>query len=154
MHVNIGGTGLQGTSTFLDQNAHVDANPENYEDQTIRTFRLDNIVEQLELSERLNFIKIDTEGFDTFVLEGGLEIIKKHNPAIIVEAHSIRLRQSGKSWQWYLDTFPEYHILIIYPLNRAKPYLHLEPLVADQAEISVNLLLLPKNNVVVPDLNS
>lgn len=147
MLVNIGGEGLQGTSTFLADNFNVHGNPGCYEKRPMKVRRLDGLISELGIESRIGFMKIDTEGFDTQVIEGGLETIRKNNPVIIVEAHSKRLEQAGKSWQWYLDTFPDHHILICHALNRANPYLHLEPLTPDQPEISVNLLLLPKATV-------
>ncbi len=147
MRVNVGGEGLQGTSTFIADNDNVNENPDRYEFRTMKVRRLDDIVGSLELPGRIGFVKIDTEGFDTQVIEGGLETIRKHRPIIVVEAHSNRLEQAGKSWQWYLGTFPDYHILIVHALTRAKPYLHLEPLTPDQPEISVNLLMLPRPEV-------
>jgi FkbM family methyltransferase len=144
MQVNTGGEGLQGTSTFLEDNVNVENNPERYEKRTMKVRRLDDVVRQAGIDERIDFIKIDTEGFDTYVIEGGIETIRKHRPVMIVEAHSKRLSLAGKSWQWYLDTFPDHHILICHALNRSNPYLNLEPLSPDQPEISVNLLLLPK----------
>ena len=152
MRVNVAGQGLQGTSTLLEENAHVQANPDFYRPRKIRTFRLDDIIDGLNIKGRIGFVKIDTEGFDALVLEGASETIRAHKPVMIVEAHSTRLAQTGKSWQWFLDTFPDHHILIIHPLTRAKPYLHLEPLTADQPEISVNLLLLPRADFRVPEV--
>ncbi len=51
---------------------------------------------------------------------------------------------AGRSFQWYLDTFPDHHIFIVYAADRTNPYLRLAPLTPDQPEIAVNLLLLPK----------
>jgi FkbM family methyltransferase len=147
MRVNVGGEGLQGTSTFIADNDNVTENPDRYEFRTMKVRRLDDIVGSLELPGRIGFVKIDTEGFDTHVLEGGMETIREHRPIVIVEAHSTRLAQAGKSWRWFLDTFPDHHILIAHALTRAKPYLHLEPLTPDEPEISVNLLMLPRPKI-------
>ena len=146
MSVNIGGAGLEGTSTIAGS-VHLDREPENYETRQVPVRRLDAIVQSLGIKERIGFVKIDTEGFETWVIEGGLETIREHRPAMIVEAHSRRLAAAGKDFQWYLDQFPDYHILIIYPVNRVNPYLRLVPLTATQPEIAVNLLLLPRCDV-------
>ena len=69
---------------------------------------------------------------------------RRHRPAMIVKAHTTRLAQAGKSFQWYLDTFPDHHVPIVHAVTRADPYLRLEPLTPDQPEIAVNLLLLPR----------
>ncbi len=65
--------------------------------------------------------------------------------AMIVEAHSRRLAKAGKSFQWYLDTFADYHIFVMPAVDRANPYFRLVPLTAEQPEIAVNLLLLPRS---------
>ena len=152
MQININGIGMEGTSTLLQENVHVSQHPENYSSRKVKIHRLDDIIENLDISGRIGFIKIDTEGFDALVLDGAMKTIKKHKPIMIVEAHSKRLEQTGKSWKWYLDSFPAYHVCIISPLTEAKPYLHLEPLTPDQPEISVNLLLLPRTHTVTPKL--
>jgi FkbM family methyltransferase len=41
----------------------------------------------LEHQERVDFIKIDTEGSENRVLEGASKIIKRHRPKILVETH-------------------------------------------------------------------
>lgn len=146
MSVNVGGAGLEGTSTIVGS-VHLDREPENYETRKVPVRRLDGLVDELGISGRIGFVKIDTEGFETWVIEGGLDTIRKHRPAMIIEAHSKRLAAAGKSFQWYLDTFPDYHALIVYPVNRINPYLRLVPLTAEQPEIAVNLLLLPRSNV-------
>jgi FkbM family methyltransferase len=45
----------------------------------------------------IDFIKIDCEGYELFVLEGGEKLIKKHKPCIIVE------QKPGKGRQFNLD---------------------------------------------------
>ena len=143
MWVNVAGDGLEGTSTIAGS-VHSERMPDNYVRRNVPVRRLDGLVQTLAIEGPIGFVKIDTEGFETWVIEGGLETLRRHRPAMIVEAHSRRLAAAGKSFQWYLDTFPDYHILIIYPVNRTNPYLRLVPLTAAQPEIAVNLLMLPK----------
>ena len=106
--------------------------------------RLDDLIGDLLPNARIGFVKIDTEGFETFIIEGGLDVLRRDRPRMIIEAHTCRLAAAGKSFQWYLDTFADYHVLVIYPPSRANPYLRLEPLNPDQPNIAVNLLLLPR----------
>ncbi len=143
MAVNIGGAGLEGTSTIAGS-VHLDREPENYQQRKVPVRRLDGLIETLGIDGRIGFVKIDTEGFETWVLEGGMATIRDHKPAMIIEAHSRRLAAAGRSFDWYLQTFPEYHVLIVYPVNRINPYLRLVPLVEEPPEIAVNLLLLPR----------
>ena len=96
------------------------------------------------VSTQKDNLKIFEPGTHAFIIEGGLDVLRRDRPRMIFEAHSRRLAAAGKSFQWYLDTFPDYHVLVIYAPSRANPYLRLEPLDPDQPEIAVNLLLLPR----------
>ena len=106
--------------------------------------RLDDVIAEVKPKGRISFIKIDTEGFEPMVIRGGMETIRQHRPAMIVEAHSKRLAQVGLSFQWYLETFADYHVLLSYETTPANPYFRLQPLAAEPPEIAVNLLLLPR----------
>ena len=39
---------------------------------------------------KIDMIKIDTEGSEPEIIRGGLEIIRKHNPRLIIEIHDIK----------------------------------------------------------------
>jgi len=143
--VNISGAGLEGTSSLVDS-VHVENHPENYKARDVPVRRLDDLVEGFGIDGRIAFIKMDTEGFETYVFEGATETVKKNKPIMIVEAHSRRLKKAGKSFEWYLDNFPEYHVFILPAISRTNPYFRLEPLKPCQPEIAVNLLFLPRLN--------
>lgn len=142
MNVNVAGPAMEGTSS-LTRTVHIESHPEWYETRTVPIRRLDDVVGELAPAGRIGFVKIDTEGFETQIIEGGMETLRRDRPVMIVEAHSRRLEAAGKSFQWYLDTFSDYHIFIVTAVTRANPYLRLEPLRGVQPEIAVNLLLLP-----------
>lgn len=143
INVNVAGNGMEGTSSLL-RTVHVERTPENYRPRKVPVRRLDDVIEEMAPKGRISFIKIDTEGFEPMVLKGAVDTIRRHRPAMVVEAHSRRLAQVGLSFRWYLDTFPDYHALIVHAVTPANPYLRLEPLIAEPPEIAVNLLLLPR----------
>lgn len=143
--VNIAGAGLEGTSSLVES-FHVEDHPENYKTRNVPVRRLDDLIEELGIDGRIGFIKMDTEGFETFVLEGAGETVRKNKPIMIIEAHSRRLEKAGKSFEWYLEKFPDYHVFILPAISRTNPYLRLEPLRPGQPEIAVNLVLLPRTN--------
>jgi FkbM family methyltransferase len=62
-------------------------------DETIRfaSLRLDDLIASVNHCELL---KIDVEGFELNVLKGGKEFIKRFNPCIIVEVHSMKIKDS------------------------------------------------------------
>jgi FkbM family methyltransferase len=53
---------------------------------------LDNLIK-----DRVDFIKIDVEGFESFVLKGAKDIISKWRPGLFVELHPVEIRQHGIS---------------------------------------------------------
>lgn len=143
MAVNIAGAGMEGTNS-LANSVHISHRPDHYINRDVPVRRLDELIDELDIKGRIGFVKIDTEGFETHVIEGGLDTLRKHRPAMIVEAHSHRLKEAGKNFGWYLETFPDYHIFIVYGISRTNPYLSLAPLTPVQPEIAINLLLVPR----------
>lgn len=150
MNVNVGGDGLEGTSSFLDT-AHMEAGAGRYQARSVPVRRLDDLVRSLAITGRIGFIKMDTEGFEPLVIDGGRETLAAHRPAMIVEAHSTRLAQLGRSFAWYRETFPDYHILLSPEPTPANPFFQLIPLEGEPPEICVNLVLLPRRREIVPD---
>jgi FkbM family methyltransferase len=55
--------------------------------ENIKISKLDNIVNKLNL-EKINFIKIDVEGYEIEVLKGGIETIKKFRPILGISLHN------------------------------------------------------------------
>ncbi|WNK00311.1 FkbM family methyltransferase [Thalassospiraceae bacterium LMO-JJ14] len=143
IQANLGDPGMEGTNSMI-ASVHVANRPDRYEERTISVKRLDDIAAGLGISDRINFVKIDTEGFEPMVIRGALETLRKTRPALLVEAHSNRLKEVGLNFGWYTETFADYHIYIIHPVTPANPFLNLQPLEGEPPEIAVNLLLLPK----------
>jgi FkbM family methyltransferase len=59
---------------------------------SVRLDTLDNMIK-----DRVDFIKIDVEGFESFVLKGAVDIISKWRPILFVELHPVQIRQHGIS---------------------------------------------------------
>lgn len=142
IQVSLGDPGMEGTNSMI-ASVHVANRPDRYKPRTIPVSRLDDIAAKLGVAERIDFIKIDTEGFEPMVIRGGLETLRRTRPAMLIEAHSTRLANVGLTFDWYHETFPDYHIFIVHAITPANPYLRIEPLGAEPPEIAVNLLLLP-----------
>lgn len=52
--------------------------------------------------QKIDVIKIDIDGHEPFVLEGGLKSIKKHNPLIILEISHLHYFQAGiTAWDFF-----------------------------------------------------
>jgi FkbM family methyltransferase len=54
----------------------------------VKVRKLDTIVKELNI-ERIDFLKIDVEGAELYVLTGGLNTLKKYRPFIVMEYHPI-----------------------------------------------------------------
>lgn len=63
-----------------------------YGGEEVKTIKIDD----LNLS-RLDFIKLDVQGYEIFAIEGGIETIKKYKPYIFVEIENDQLIKFGKS---------------------------------------------------------
>ncbi|OJI09288.1 MAG: hypothetical protein COV08_01675 [Candidatus Vogelbacteria bacterium CG10_big_fil_rev_8_21_14_0_10_49_38] len=85
-----------GTSSgsFIDR-SHTFWKKEVYEEQigfvrkTIQTLPLDLLESELLITKAPALIKIDVEGAEQLVLEGGRDLIKKNKPILLIEIHSI-----------------------------------------------------------------
>lgn len=58
---------------------------------------LDKLSEQINLQE-IDIIKIDVDGFDGKVLQGGRALLRKYSPEVIFEWHPILYRKTGNDW--------------------------------------------------------
>ena len=117
---------IEGTSQFYvaaDSATNSLLNPSNSSTNQIQVSiqMLDNIVKASGF-EAIDFIKIDTQGNDLNVLQGAIETIKRHAPAILVESIFINLYQGQCS---YYDIFSlmqlhEYALAGIYNAHYTK----------------------------------
>ncbi len=56
---------------------------------------------------KIDFIKIDVEGFEWEVLQGAGEVLKKHKPVLLVELHTLYLKNYGIDYRYVLDLIEE-----------------------------------------------
>jgi FkbM family methyltransferase len=78
--------------------------PPNYEIISVPVKTIDQIIKN-EQFEKIDFIKIDVEGFELNVLEGAKNLIQKYKPTIQIEIHcpKLGLNISRKILQIFLD---------------------------------------------------
>jgi FkbM family methyltransferase len=67
---------------------------EKYKTQEIQLTTLDSYVSENNI-KKIDFIKIDTEGHELFVIQGGYKTLKKFKPKIIMEHHPINMKQTN-----------------------------------------------------------
>lgn len=62
--------------------------------------------------ERVNFIKIDTDGHEWSVLSGAQNLIKRFRPAIIFEVGQYVMEEKGLDFNTYLNFFQMHHYVL------------------------------------------
>lgn len=77
------------------------------EEELIEFITLDDYFYSLKL-DRVDFIKIDVDGYDFEVIEGGGRILKKYRPAIMAEICNRVLKERGVDSTSYLELYLEY----------------------------------------------
>lgn len=87
--LNIGLFNKEGTIQFsnLMRSVIVQSEHENNSIEDIYVSTIDNIVRDYNV-ERLDWLKIDVEGAELQVIEGGIEALKEYKPNILVENHT------------------------------------------------------------------
>ncbi|OGQ95228.1 MAG: hypothetical protein A2521_03560 [Deltaproteobacteria bacterium RIFOXYD12_FULL_57_12] len=78
-----------GTSTFIPNETISKMGIDKFEKVPVQLTTLDIYVKKNNITE-INFIKIDVEGFEWNVLDGGKEIIRKSGPTILMEYDPVR----------------------------------------------------------------
>jgi FkbM family methyltransferase len=70
--------------------------------EDIKVIRLDDDV-AISGMKRIDLIKIDVEGYEWYVLQGGLELIRRHKPILFVEVNEANLRNHHLSAEQLLQ---------------------------------------------------
>ena len=99
LHAFREGTSRQGMASF-----YVDIPEGDRIDTMLKTKTFDSLVAELRIN-RIDFIKIDTEGNDFNILLGMKESIIRFRPEIIFEYSRESLSRSGHSWSDVLNLF-------------------------------------------------
>lgn len=76
----------------------------------VATDKLDNLLLKKPDNKRIKVIKIDTQGFEPYVLKGAQEVVKGDQPVIFLEFWPFGYIKSGADKTWMLD-----FLLKIYP---------------------------------------
>jgi FkbM family methyltransferase len=68
---------------------------------------VDQICDEEQIA-KLDFMKVDVEGFEVFVLKGGDKIIRRDKPAMLVEMNPPTLKRAGVSCEELADALEQY----------------------------------------------
>jgi FkbM family methyltransferase len=63
-----------------------------YDEREVELISLDGFAEENHITQ-VDFIKIDTEGWELHVLEGGKELIRKNKPIMLIEWNKENMKQ-------------------------------------------------------------
>jgi FkbM family methyltransferase len=92
---------------------------ENDDSRKIQTFKLDDLLADLHQAEDYKFMKVDTEGFDTKILRGGLNFLKKVKPVLFIEYNRDNMDAIGEDGLSTLNILKEigYNKVLVYESN-------------------------------------
>lgn len=65
-------------------------------DKEVKAIQLDSFLQEKSIS-KVNFIKMDVEGFEMNVLKGAKDCLKNHHPVLFIEVDDLMLRQQETS---------------------------------------------------------
>jgi FkbM family methyltransferase len=105
--------------------------------ERVRLETLDRFVEEQGL-ERLDLIKIDAEGSEARILEGGLTTLRELQPVVLLEVEAPHLAAHGSSVEGLLELLADagYEISVFDENGHVKPH---EP----DAPLSANIVAVP-----------
>jgi FkbM family methyltransferase len=95
---NYDDNGNPGALSLKNQNTDLDKNKE----ESVKIKRLDDLN-----IDNISLIKIDVEGYELEVFEGGKETIRKYKPVILIEIWGVN---KDKYTSWINENFPFYNI--------------------------------------------
>jgi FkbM family methyltransferase len=128
-----------GTSTFI-RNENVTAlGDDEFVTRTVEVRTLDRYAADSELT-RVDFLKIDVEGFEFFVLEGAARTIARFHPVILLEYDETRHGKQGHGEK--LHAFLDGHGFQAYEFTTFGGNLALQPFAFDRQPRNRNLLCL------------
>ncbi|MGD2182508.1 FkbM family methyltransferase [Lusitaniella coriacea] len=90
---------------------------ENWTQQKVDLIKLD---EDLEAIDSISFIKIDCEGFEFHILQGAIELIKKHRPTLFVELHPQFIEGYGYTIKDVCELLKPYYRLEYWDFQQAR----------------------------------
>jgi FkbM family methyltransferase len=117
-----------GTSTFVNKEIVTRLGQSQFESREVEIRTLDQYVGASDLS-RVDFIKIDVEGFELEVLKGAIETLSKHKPTMILEYDEDRhspeagtMREVLSSIGYQVFEFAAYRdTLVLQPFDFERP---------------------------------
>jgi len=92
-----------GTSTFIPNENISSMGTDKFNKVSVKVTTIDSYCRNNDISN-VDFIKIDVEGFERNVLSGGIEIITRHSPIILMEYDPIRHSNDREFFKSFFET--------------------------------------------------
>lgn len=86
----------------------------------IKINSLDDFCEEKAVTN-IDFVKIDVEGYEYAVLEGGASMFKKSKPILVIELDDLNLRENNKSAKQLIDLLFSFGYKEIYRASNLQP---------------------------------
>ena len=83
--------------------------------EDVASITLDAVVEQKSLDP--GFIKVDVEGFENMVFQGGRQVLDKYRPVILSELSDILLKENGSSAKEVIDLIKDHGYDVLDPIS-------------------------------------
>jgi hypothetical protein len=61
----------------------------------VKSVTLDSLLHDMDEWQKIDFIKIDVEGYEPFVIQGAKKLIEKHRPILQLEVVDSHLKRNG-----------------------------------------------------------
>lgn len=100
-------------------NRIINENTNNFKSQQIQVITLDNYVFERKLNS-VDLIKIDVEGFEYYVLKGGVKVINTFHPTFFIELDDNNLIEQGSSAKELVRLLEECGYAIIHSETKMK----------------------------------
>lgn len=88
-----------------------------FKTKLVKTTTLDNFVKKNKIIKKVDFIKIDTEGYDLKVLKGSLNFLNKFKPLFIQIEMNYHYVFSGENLYQFVKILSNYKVYKILPFN-------------------------------------
>lgn len=72
----------------------------------------------------VDFIKIDTEGWEYFIIKGGLKTIETYKPLLQLEFNTINMKQCNLKWSQLVSLLKEINYVLIFKHHEEHVYVH------------------------------
>ena len=92
-----------GTSSLLRNENVQQMGEQKFQRSPVQVKRLDDYAREVSL-EKLDFMKMDVEGFEWMVIKGGIETLQRNKPAILMEYDEARHREYTREIKEYFES--------------------------------------------------